>query len=66
MMVEWWSKHVGANKWEKKYTLLVHLLVSSLTIYHNAQYRTYKTQYIAYAWWLVYSIKPITGYHSQT
>jgi hypothetical protein len=35
MMVEW-PKHAGANKWEKKDILLVHLLVSYLTIYHNA------------------------------
>jgi hypothetical protein len=26
----------------ERYTLLVHLLVSSLTVYHNARYRTYK------------------------
>jgi hypothetical protein len=38
-------KHVGANKSEKeRYSLLlVHLLVYSLTVYHNARYGTYKT-----------------------
>jgi hypothetical protein len=35
------AKQVQINR--KKYILLVHLLVFSLIIYHNAQYRTYKT-----------------------
>jgi hypothetical protein len=43
MMVEWRPKHVATNKWEKKDTLLVQMLLFSLTIYHNARYRTYKT-----------------------
>ena len=47
MMVKWRSKHVGANKLEKKYILLVHLLVFSLTVYDNARYGTHK-KYIMY------------------
>ena len=43
MMIEWRPKHVATNKWEKKDTLLVQMLLFSLTIYHIARYRTYKT-----------------------
>jgi hypothetical protein len=45
MMVEWRPKHVGANKRQKKFILLVELLVFSLTVHNNARYRTHKTEY---------------------